>query len=173
MRRTILRRLESLEKEERVREQKELDALAIGVVSIWKIVIAYHLEGLESDEKRHFGSFERENNWVGRAFQKALNYQSDDVFIQDLFGKDGLLLGKGIEFRSKHYDAYRRLFAKVGLDFDRTSSRVLFEAFVTMVNQLPERWLNWLRRNLEQDGVEIAPGSNLPRRLSCHNFIVF
>ena len=54
-------------------------------------------------------------------------------------------------------------FANVGLDFDDASSRALFDAVVTMVNQLPEQWLNWLRSNLQQrcSGAEIAAGSNL------------
>ena len=53
-------------------------------------------------------------------------------------------------FSERHYDAYRRLFAKAGLDFDATPRAVLFEAFVTMVNQLPDYWLKWLRSNLRQ-----------------------
>jgi hypothetical protein len=69
------------------------------------------------------------------------------------------------EIPSRVYDAYCRLFAKVGLDFASAPSDVLFDAFVTMVNQLPDQWLTFNVRRYCSD-AEIAAGSNLPRRLT-------
>lgn len=80
----------------------------------------------------------------------------------------------GLELRQRYIDAYRRLFAKVGLDFDTAARDVLFDAFVTMVNQLPDHWLNELRSKLRQwcPQAHIAAGSNLPRGLDAHNFLL-
>ena len=47
MRKTTLRRLETLEKEHRSREQKELRSLRVARTYIWIIVLAYYLGGLE------------------------------------------------------------------------------------------------------------------------------
>ena len=82
---------------------------------------------------------------------------------------------RDLELRDRHIDAYRRLFAKIGLDFDATERDVLFDAFVTMVYQLPDDWLNWLRSNLRQwcPHAHIAAGSNLPRGLDADNFLLF
>ena len=60
-------------------------------------------------------------------------------------GYDDMLLRKAVEFPQRFFDAYRRLFAEVGLDFDTSERAVLFDAFVTMVNQLPDYCLNWFR----------------------------
>ena len=47
---TLLRRLEALEKEERLREQKALSSLQTARLYIWMIVLAYYLGDLRSDE---------------------------------------------------------------------------------------------------------------------------
>jgi hypothetical protein len=150
MRKTVLRRLEALEKEYRSREQRELSSLRKALFYIWEIVLAYHLGDLKSDED------------PGKAKERALKYPSGDDY--DLS-----------EIPERYNDAYRRLFAKVGLDFDNTPPSVLFDAFVTMVNELPEQRWNWLWFKLHQQcpDAEIAVGSNLPRRLSCDNFLLF
>jgi hypothetical protein len=155
MRKTVLRRLEALEKEHRSREQKHQSALEEACMYIWRIVLAYYLGGLESD-----GEVD-----ISDALARALNYRSG----HDLFK------ATDTEICERLNDAYRRLFAKVGLDFDDTPPNVLFDAFVRMVNQLPDQYLEGLRSNLRQwcSGAEIAAGSNLPRRLSADNFFIF
>ena len=149
MRKTINRRLEALEQKHRSREEKELSSLGDARFYIWMIVLAYYLGGLKPDEK---------DPW--EAFHRALKYPSH---YRELFEVS--------ELSKRINDAYRRLFANVGLDVDGTPPSVLFERFVTMVNQLPEQWLNWLSSNLRQycSHAEIPTGSNLPRRLSADN----
>jgi hypothetical protein len=151
MRKTVLRRLEALEKEYRSREQRELSSLRKALFCIWEIVLAYHLGDLKSDED------------PGKAIERALKYPPRGDYFDIL------------EIPERYNDAYRRLFAKVGLDFDNTPPSVLFDAFVTMVNELPEQRWNWLWFKLHQrcPDAEIAVGSNLPRRLSCDNFLLF
>ena len=80
-----------------------------------------------------------------------------------------------LDLSKRHIDAYRRLFAKVGLDFDSAAPSVLFDAFVTMVNQLPEQSLNWLKSTLQKrcPSAEIGAGSNIPRELSGDNFLLW
>jgi hypothetical protein len=153
MRKTTLRRLEALEKENRSREEEELSSLLDARMYLWRIVLAYYLGGLESDEEEN----------ISDAHARALNYRS----ARDLFE------ATDTEICERYNDACRRLFAKVGLDFDDTPPNVLFDAFVTMVNQLPDHWLNWLRSQLREhySDAEIAAGSNLPRRLSGDNFL--
>jgi hypothetical protein len=159
MRQRILRRLEALEKEYVSREKRELSSLGDALVYIWTIVLAYHLGDLKSDEED-----------PREAEARALKYPSRDEYSEALFKviKD---IKDISEIYERYNDAYRRLFAKVGLEFDDTPRKVLFDAFVTMVDQLPDRWLRWLRSNLQQwcRDAEIAVGSNLPRRLSPDN----
>jgi hypothetical protein len=163
MRKTTLRRLEALEKEERSRQERELSSLQRALVDIRQIVLAYHLGDLKSDEW-----------WPGEAEARALKYPSLENYGEALFKvvrkKDIKAMS---ELDERFNDAYRRLFAKVGLDFDDTPPSVLFDAFVALVDQLPEQWLNWLRSELRECGAEIAAGSNLPRGLSGDNFFLF
>jgi hypothetical protein len=95
------------------------------------------------------------------ALARALKYPSADDYFE--------ALNVMSEICERYNDAYRRLFAKVGLDFDDTPRSVLFDALVTMVNQLPERWLNWLRSHWHWYRGAIAIESNLPRGLSGDN----
>jgi hypothetical protein len=159
MRKTNLRRLEALEKEQRSREQEERSSLRRAAAYIWIIVLAYHLGGITRDDES--------GPYAGYA--RALGYPSADDWFETYFEKDRT------ELRKRRDDAYRRLFAKVGLDFDNTPRNVLFDAVVTMVDQLPEQWLNWLRSHLRQwcRDAELAPGSNVPRRLSAANLFIF
>src|SRR5882762_7956763 len=113
MRKTLLHRLEALEKEHRSREQKELSSLRGALVYIWKIVLAYYLGGLKSDET----SFRE-------AYARALNFSSGDDYLEVLCKKD-------ISLHNRFDDAYRRLFANVGLYFDGTPPSILFDALVT------------------------------------------
>lgn len=164
MRRTDLRRLEALENQQRCREQKEQDALRTASFYIWYIVLAYYLGELDSDKELLALKL---GDRLGEAFARALKYESKDEYSDVLFRKGGSGLSE------RYTDAYDRLFANVGLDLKYVSSRELFDAFVTMVNQLPDQWLNWLRSKLQQwcRDAELEPGSNLPRGLSPDNFL--
>ena len=133
MRKTILRRLDLLEAANRAREEKELSSIRSARMYIRIVVFAYYLGDLRLDEES-----------PNEAHARALNYKSKYDFTDALMKKD--ISG----FLERHYDAYRRLFAKVGLDFDATPRAVLFEAFVTMVDQLPDHWQKWLRCNLRE-----------------------
>jgi hypothetical protein len=165
MRKTTLRRLEALEKEERSRKERELSSLREAVVYIRQIVLAYYVGDLNSDEE-----------CPGEAEARALKYPSERDYGEALCK---VVRKKDINARSeldeRFNDAYRRLFAKVGVDFDSATPNVLFDAFVTMVDQLPEQWLRWLRCNLQEwcSDAEIAVGSNIPRGLSSDNFLLF
>jgi hypothetical protein len=164
MRKTVLRRLEALEKEHRSREEKEQSALEEACMYIWTTVLAYYLGGLESDKRGD----------VFDAHARALGYRSLYDFVEvlsEVLNKNNL--DKLSEIEERYNDAYHRLFAKVGLDFDDTPLTVLFDAFITMVDQLPDQWLNRLRSDLQEwcDDPEIAVGSNVPRRLSPDNFL--
>jgi hypothetical protein len=164
MRPTTLRRLEALEEEDRFREQRARRSCGQALIYIWTVVLGYHLGGLKSGECP-FKAQERALNYKSKpgyseAPWKVINY-SDPEAVSKLF--------------DQFNDAYRRLFAKIGLDFDNTPRNVLFDAFVKMVNELPDEWLNWLASELRQwcPYAEIAVGSNLPRRLSPDNAFPF
>jgi hypothetical protein len=152
MRKTVIRRLEALEKEHRYRDEQELSSLEDARMYICIIVLAYYLGGLSEEDD----PFE--------AHRRALKYSSEEDFSK--------AWSNGDVFR--RYDAaYRRLFAKVGLDFNNAPQSALFDAYVKMVNALPDEWLDWLRYRLQQfcPHAEIGVGSNLPRRLSKDNFL--
>lgn len=159
MRKAILRRLEALEAAYRAREKKEQASLVSACVEVWELVFAYYLGGLRSDE-----------NNPHDAYTRALGYLSSEEYDEDLFRK-----GKGGWTRlfERLNDAYHRLFAKVGLDLDTTPRTVLFDAFVTIVDQLPDQRLNRLRVQLTQScgDLEIPAGANLPHQLSADNFL--
>jgi hypothetical protein len=165
MRQGILHRLETLEKEHRSCEERELSSSRGALLYIWQIIFGYYLGDLRSDETD-----------PSEAEARALEYASREYYIgtilQVVNHRDMEAMS---EIGDRYTDAYRRLFAKVGLDFDNTPRNVLFDALVTMVKQLPEQWLNWLRPNLQQRcrHAEIAAGSNLPRRLSADNVFPF
>ena len=158
MRKRILRRLEALEEDHRSREQKELSSLEEARTYIWIILLAYHSGDLGSDET---GTVRRKRESAEVSISGRLNIE---VFLRQK---------RHSRFHRRHDDACRRFFAKVGLDFDRTPPSVLFDAFITMVNQLPDQWLNWLRSHSREycSDPEIAAGSNLPRGLTPDNFL--
>jgi hypothetical protein len=158
MRKTILRRLETLEKEEQSRQQTEKSALGGALVYIWRIVLGYYVGGLETA-----------NDSPDEAHARALKYTSHDDFREALFRKDPL------EIRQRHNDACRQLFTACELDFDRSPTSELFEAFVGLIERLPDEWSGWLRSQLQAHckDVKIADGSNVPRQLSCDNFNLF
>jgi hypothetical protein len=161
MRQGILRRLEALEEEDRLREQKARRSFGEARACAWAVVLGYHLGGLKSGECP-FKAQSRALNYKSKpeAPWKVINYSTPEAVSK---------------FFDQFNDAFRRLFAKFGLDFDNTPRNVLFDAFVKMVNELPDEWLNWLQSELRQwcPDVEIAVGSNLPRRLSPANAFPF
>lgn len=150
MRKTIVRRLEALEAANRAREEQELSSLTRALNYIWIIVLAYYLGDLRSDEDPFSVQL------------RALKFVLTGDFVEDIY-----------QLAKLYKDACRRLFAKARLDFDATPSIVLFEVFVTMVNQLPDQWLKWLHSNLREtsDHLDIPAGSNLPRQLAADNFL--
>jgi hypothetical protein len=150
MKTTILRRLEALEKEHRSYEQKERESLGTALMYIWTIVLAYYLGELQPQDDDPFD-----------AFARALKFPHGLMPISDSDSANRVI------------DAYDRFFASRSLD-NETPVSELFDAFVISVNQLPDQWLNWLRENLQAycSNVRIAPGSNLPRQISCDNFLV-
>src|SRR5262249_26641642 len=135
MGKTVLRRLEALEKERRYREKQALSSLEDARMYIWRIVLAYYLGGLKSKEEDD-----------SDANARALKYRSGndyfDVILKVMHENDMKALSEIVE---RYRDAYRRLFAKAGLDFDSAPQSALFNAFVTMVNSLPDKWLNSLK----------------------------
>jgi hypothetical protein len=139
---TIQRRLKALENEERFCKQQELDSLAYACYYAWRIVLAYYLGGLVSDDDKDLCNAEKWGSDGGTckdldgATARALKYSS----TMDYYKRD-------LELCDRYIDAYHRLFAKIGFDFDATERDVLFDAFVTMVNQLPDDCLNWTPRS--------------------------
>jgi hypothetical protein len=169
MKQRILRRLEALEEGYRSRQQKEVSSAKTALAYIWKIVLGYYLGGLKSDDGLDVG-YDEDDLRPAEAEWRALKYRSNrwEVFLKvdDIEG--------WLELHDRYNDAYRRLFAKVGLDFDKTPRNVLFDALVKIVDQLPDQWLNWLSCNLRRwcPDAEIAVGSNLPRRLCGDNMFL-
>jgi hypothetical protein len=102
MRKTIIRRLEVLEKEHRAREEKELSSLLEARMYIWRTVRAYYLGGLKSNEES-----------VDDANARALKYQSGDDFFEvtlKVMNENDI---KGIsEISGRFRDAYRRLLQR-------------------------------------------------------------
>jgi hypothetical protein len=94
------------------------------------------------------------------AFARALQYPSaHDLFVHADTRNELAECDKRIN------DASRRLFANVGLDVQKAAPNELREALATMINNLPERWLDWLKCNLQKNCGDdvIAAGSNLSR----------
>jgi hypothetical protein len=149
MRKTARRRLELLEKEERSRKVQQQSSLATTSFFCWKVVLAYYVGGLKADEED-----------PGEAEARALNYESRHDYLEALFK------GGTPEITKRFKSAASRLFAQVGLDFGCSPPSALFEAFVSMVNQLPERWLAWLKSNLQEEcPTSIGASSNVPFHL--------
>jgi hypothetical protein len=188
---TIQRRIEALEKEERFRKQQELLSLTDACVYAEQIVLAYYLGGLVLEDEKDLCNEERPgvHYLEDRYALPCEEPLPDEGTCKDLSGAlaralkcssrkdydDMLIEEGGLELPQRHIDAYRRLFAKVGLDFDTAARDVLFDAFVTMVNQLPDHWLNRLRSDLAKwcPHACIEAGSNLPRGLNGDNFLLF
>ena len=127
MRKTALRTLELLETEERSRQETHQSSLAATAFLCWKVVFAHYLGDLKPDDED-----------PGEAGARALGYNSQYEYLEALFK------GEIAEIKKRFKDACRRLFGQLGLDFDRSPPSALFEAFVRLVDQLPEPWLKWI-----------------------------
>ena len=100
MRKSIQRRLEALEKEERNRQDQQdasLDPLRRAIFFIKIVVLAYYVGRLEPDEGPTSG-------WA-----RALNYQSPRELIDALSKKDQQEVDK------RTHAAFLRLYAQVGI----------------------------------------------------------
>jgi hypothetical protein len=145
MRERTLCRVDVLEQEERCRQLERQSSLATIYFFCWRIVLAYYIGDLKGDED------------PGEAAARALNYASQSDYLQALFQ------GEQQEINERFKNAAHRVFAKVGLDFDSCSPRTLFESFVSLANQLPEQWMEWLKSNLQEEcRSPIVTRSNLP-----------
>jgi hypothetical protein len=130
MRKATLRQLEVLEREERSYQREHQSSLETLAFLCWKVLLAYHLGDLELDEQD-----------PGEAEARALQYDSRYDYLE-------ALLNWGIgEINKRFKEAGRRLFGQVNLDFDRSSRSALSQAFVTLVNELPAQWLQWIESN--------------------------
>jgi hypothetical protein len=170
MKQTNLRRLEALEKKHRSRERnhdgKELPVTEKAKNYVCIIILAYYVGGLKLDvppdrlecnispDKPYSGDWDSCD--ALEAFARALQYPSaHDWFVHADTRNDDKRIN----------DASRRLFANVGLDVHKAAPNELREALATMINDLPERWLDWLKCNLQKNCGDdvIADGSNLSR----------
>src|SRR6185437_16490520 len=124
MRKTALRQLENLETEERGYQQKHRSSLETTAFLCWKILLAHCLDELKPDDED-----------PGEAEARVLRYESRYDYVNALFN------GEIAEINKRFKEAARRLFGQVNLDFDRGSRSALSQAFVTLVNRLPARWL--------------------------------
>ena len=134
MRNKTRRRLELLESEGRTRKLHRQSISKTISFLCWKIVLAYYVGGLRSDEEN-----------PGEAYARALGYESRFDYLEALSN------AKESEIDNRFKNAARRLFAQADLDFDRCPSSALSESFIRLVNQLPEQWLRWLESNSPED----------------------
>jgi hypothetical protein len=172
VRTTILRRLEILEREGRADEKTKQAFLTCARSTLCEIVLGYYLGEMQTDARD-----ERE------AFIRTLNYTYEEYY-DAVMGRPGGP-DRDIEaVRKRWLQAYRRLFAKVGLDFDTAPSQMLFKGFVKMVDQLPAYWSQRIRYELSQGDMlllmrvprfyaRFAPGSNVPFGITAENYLCF
>src|SRR5256885_1919997 len=148
MRKKTLSRVDVLENEERSRKLDQQSSAATISFFVRKILLAYYVGGLKPNDDD-----------PGEAEARALNYESRNDYLEALFNREK----QEIDRRFK--DAARRLFRQVGLSFDRSPPSALIDAFVRLVNQLPQPWLKWLQSNL-QEAYPSIPIGNPTDRLS-------
>jgi hypothetical protein len=146
MRNRTLSRVGVLENEERSRKLEQQSSAATISFFYRKIVLAYHLGGLKPNDED-----------PSEAEARALNYGSRNDYLEALFNRER----EEIDRRFK--DAARRLFRQVGLNLDRSPPSALIDAFVRLVNQLPQPWPQWLQSNL-QEACCSAPIGNTSNR---------
>jgi hypothetical protein len=171
MRQTNLRRLEALEEEHRSRERnhdgKELPVTEMAKACVRIIILAYYVGGLQLDvppdrlERCNISpTYSGDSCDALEAFARALQYPSaHDCFVPADTRKELA------EWDQRINDASGRLFANVGLDVHKAAPNELREALATILSNLPERWLDWLKCTLQKNCGDdvIADGSNLSR----------
>jgi hypothetical protein len=152
MKKSTQRRLEALEQEERYRQkhlewqkryrQEKEDAALENAQNafffIGTIVLAYYVGGLKPEECPTSG------------YARALNCQS----MEDAQSKDEL------DFDKRVREAELQLYAQVGIDVYHTSEHELFDEVFKLANQLPEQWLELIKR--KNPMVDFVPGTVLP-----------
>ncbi len=129
----IQRRLEALEQQhaKRVAEARARDAESRSLAK-W-IVLVYYL----GDLKLHKPSL----NTFSDGLAKALNYRSRE----DMPSAPSELSDSGrSELATRFDDAYRRLFAKFGLDYDVSSESEQIEALCEMKKAVPHEWVRFI-----------------------------
>ena len=82
MRQRILRRLDALEEGYRSRQEKELSSAETALVYIWKIVLGYYLDDLQSDDGLELDG---DGHRPFEAEARALNYESSEDYWKTLF----------------------------------------------------------------------------------------
>jgi hypothetical protein len=133
MRKRILSRVNVLENEERSRKLDQQSSAATISFFYRRIALAYYVGGLKPNDED-----------PGEAEARALNYESRNDYLE------ALLKGEKQEINRRFKNAARRLFAKEGLNFDRSARSALIDALVRRINQLPQPWLKWLQSNLQE-----------------------
>ena len=167
MRATILRRIEALEQRQRVNDKSQSAFLSFARSKLCDFVLGYYLGELKVDEQD-----------ASDACARALNYKSClEIYLAMVKTESD----NREELRKRAHDAYRRLFAKVGLDFDHATSDVLFDAFCKMVDGLPEHCLLRMRSRLLQgnyllkvpaDYARFPPHTNIPCGITAENYLM-
>jgi hypothetical protein len=140
MRKRTISRVDVLENEERSRKLDQQSSAATISFFYRKIVLAHYVGGLKPNDGD-----------PGEAEARALNYESRNDYLE------ALLKGEKQEINSRFKNAARRLFARVGLNFDCSPPSALFDSFLRFVNGLPEPWLSWLQSNL----LEACPSTSV------------
>src|SRR5262245_3791397 len=130
MRKTALRTLELLETEQRAGQETHRSSLATTAFLCWKVVFAHYLGDLKPNDED-----------PGEAGARALGYDSQYEYMEALFE------GEIAEIKKRFNDACRRLFGQLDLDFDHSPPHASIEAFVRLVDKLPEQWLQWIEPN--------------------------
>jgi hypothetical protein len=133
MRKRTISRVDVLENEERSRKLDQQSSAATISFFCWKIVLAHYVGGLKPNDED-----------PGEAEARALNYECRNDYLE------ALLKGEKQEINSRYKNAARRLFARAGLNFDRSPPSALFDSFLRFVNGLPGPWLSWLESNLQE-----------------------
>jgi hypothetical protein len=161
MRKSTLRRLEALENEERYRQEQlenaeryrqeredaALENAQDAFFYIRTILLAYYVGGLKPQEA------------VLTGYARALNYQSTTPTESRDVLKDALSKGDP-DLEKRIQEAELRLYAQVGIDANHASEDVLFDEVFKLANQLPEKWLDLIKRNNPM--VDFVPGTVLP-----------
>jgi hypothetical protein len=175
MKKSLIRRLDVLEKTQRCLEAEERSSLRGALTYIWMIVLAYYLGGLQLENDDPFEAHARALGYSSNAhLHESLEGQIESDTYTALPGVPDkkISVQATLDFLNRNREAIRRLFLAYDLNVDQEPPSVLFEAFVKLIDNLPDQWLSWLRDNVcAYCRVKIPAGLNLPRELSSDNFL--